>query len=124
VPPLWKYIPAAAFVLLSNLEVLGFDLMTRRMAMYIIFAPFLLLVTMVIIGRYIARQILNGEPMDFLCHVVAITVFMFAVRLLLMMDKSMILGQKASHALFFFYMAVIIGAYFAVPRLRAWIRRP
>jgi hypothetical protein len=119
----WLYPPAFIAVMLSFSESLGLSSMARRTAMHIYFEPLILLITLIMVGRYIAQRVSKGEELDFLSCVVLTTACMFMIRLLLMLDHRMMLSRPQSHVLFFFYMGVVISSYFLLPRMRAWMRR-
>ncbi len=120
IPLLCLVVTAAISALVANAEALGASTMTRRLLMHAVAEPVLIVATLYYSGRYIARQVATGGRIDFLASAVILTTFMLAIRLLLLLDKRLLLERWQSHVLFYFYMSVVVAMYFFIPRLRRW----
>jgi hypothetical protein len=108
-------------IVLSGSETLGLSTVKRRFIMHVLVEPTMLILSMVLIVKYVARQIHYGERIDFLSYSVAITSMMLLLKLGLLFNGSGLLKRWQSHTFYFLFMATVVLAYFGHKRLLRWL---
>jgi hypothetical protein len=81
----------------------------------------MLLLAMVLIAKYVAEQIREGKPIDYLGYAVALTSAVLLLKLALMFSGTGALKRWQAHVFHLLYMTTIVLAYFGQRRLRKWL---
>jgi len=93
----------------------------RRAIMHFLLEPLLLLGALVFLSAHYTTAIQRGRNLDYMCYVVAVSIFCLGLKLIVMLDSNLLLLRRTAHAYYYIHIFALVGAYFVDRKVSRWL---
>lgn len=119
----WLIIGVCGSVLLVSLlqGLPFFETVYRRGMSRFLLEPFLLLASLYLVARHCVHRMRSGLDLDYFVYVVATSIFCLGLKLVVMLDSSLVLIRQMSQAYYYVHLFALVAAYFVNRRVTKWL---